>query len=161
MDAVYTDFQKAFDKVHHKVLLSKMKKLGFTVDAIGFCMSYFKDPKQYVAYKGYESKTYLCPSGVPQGNNMGPLLFLIFINDITERITASKILLYADDIKLYKSVRARADSEELQTDLNAMSKWNEDNSLSFNIKKCEKITFSGKSTHSLIYHSLSHCLSLD
>ena len=104
-------------------------------------MSYFRDRKLYVAYKGYESKTFLCPSGIPQGSNSGPLLFLIFINDITERITASKILLYAD-IKLYKSVRARRDSVELQEGLNAMTKWSEDNSLPFNIKKCEKITFS-------------------
>ena len=109
VDAVYTDFQKAFDKVNHRILLQKMENLNFSKDLLLLFSSYLKNRRQYVAYKGFESRKSECPSGVPQGSNLGPLPFLLFINDITDVVTSSLILLYADDIKLCKSINYRED----------------------------------------------------
>ena len=71
-------------------------------------------------YKRCQSDLFACPSDVPQGSNLGPLLFLIFINDITQVLLSSHILLYADDIKLYKSINTAEDAAALQGDLSAM-----------------------------------------
>ena len=70
---------------------------------------------------------------------MGPLLFLTLINDITECVTYSNILLYADDIKLFTSVRSYEDAARLQSDLNALVNWSEENRLPFNVGKCHKM----------------------
>ena len=84
------------------------------------------------------------PSSVPQGSNLGPLLFTIFINDATDAITSSRILLYADDIKLFRSINTNQDTEALQRDLDALVLWSEKNHLPFNLGKFEKMTFSRK-----------------
>ncbi len=92
----------------------------------------------------WESYTFDWPSGVPQGSNLGPMLFLLFINDITNTIRHSYILLYADDIKLHKEFKTQEDSELLQQDLDKLANWSIENCLPFNIKKCESITFTRK-----------------
>jgi len=95
VDVVYTDFQKAFDKVSHiSNLLRKMERLGFTPSTITFFRSYLIERRQYVMYKGKESHEFQCPSGVEQGSNLGPLLFNIFIYyDIGNVMKRAKLLL--------------------------------------------------------------------
>lgn len=149
VDAVYTDFAKAFDKVNHGLLLQKMGALGFSERLIQFFSSYLKNRQQYVVYRGYKSDNFWCPSGVPQGSNLGPFLFLIFINDIVDMVTSSSILLYADDIKLFRPVRGTNDIEALQRDLDKMALWSNNNRLPFNVEKCEKITFTRKMKNEL------------
>ena len=144
VDTIYTDFQKAFDKVSHKILIDKIKRMGATEGFVRLLTSYLDHRKQYVTYNYAESARFECPSGVPQGSNLGPLLFLIFINDVVLYIRYSNILLYADDIKLFQPIACLADSDLLQQDLNSLTVWSEQNALPFNLGKCEKITFTTK-----------------
>lgn len=149
VDAVYTDFSKAFDKVNHRILLRKMGDMCFSEDLICLFSSYLEDRCQYVSYRGYESNRFLCPSGVPQGSHLGPFLFLLFINDIVDNVSFSRVLLYADDMKLFRSIGSIQDSFEMQQDLNTLVVWSEENCLPFNINKCEKITFSRKNKNEI------------
>ena len=95
-----------------------MGDMGFTGETLQFFESYLRGRTQYVNYKGSVSKLIPCPSGVPQGSNLGSLLFLIFINDIEKGVKHSKVLIYADDLKkLYRVVKNDRDCALLQEDL--------------------------------------------
>jgi hypothetical protein len=142
VDVVYTDFQKAFDKVSHKILLRKLNDFGFSNGLVSFFSSYLTNRRQYVTYGECRSDEYFATSGVPQGSNLGPLLFLLFINDIHLAIKSSQFLLYADDLKVFQAIRTIADSQSLQHDLELLWKWSNDNHLPFSINKCHVVTFS-------------------
>ncbi len=144
VDAIYTDFPNAFDKVNHIILVTKLGKIGFSEVLVTFFHMYLTGRRQYVNYKWAESYTSDCPSDAPQGSNLGSTLFLLFINDISNIIRHSHILLYADDIKLYKEIKTKGDSKLLQQDFDKLANWSTENSLPFNIKKCESITFTCK-----------------
>ena len=154
VDTIYTDFQKAFDRVNHEILIEKMGDMEFTRETLQVFKSYLKGRTQYVKYKDCESKKTECPSGVPQGSNLGPLLFLIFINDIEKEIRHSRVLIYADDLKLYRKVENDRDCALLQEDINSLVAWSNSNKLLFNVKKCEKITYTRK-TLNVINHTYS------
>lgn len=140
IDVIYTDFEKAFDKVDHLTLLSKLNFFGLTDVLLKFFCSYLYQRKQYVCCEGYFSKELVVGSGVPQGSNLGPLLFIIFINDIQNFVKHSKILLYADDLKLFRTVDSVEECCELQQDLDSLIVWSKKH-LKFNIKKCSVISY--------------------
>lgn len=144
IDVIFTDYTKAFDRVDHSLLLYKMHKLGFSAELVNFFHSYFSKRSQYVSYKGYNSNSYLAESGVPQGSNLGPCLFNLFINDIVNCVKYSNILMYADDLKLFKIINSRTDSYELQKDLDAVAVWSVNNKIFFNINKCKVMTLTRK-----------------
>ena len=100
--------------------------------------AFLKDRKQRVAMNGVTSTWTAVKSGIPQGSIPGPLLFVIFINDLPKEVT-SKILLFADDIKLYREVGNQVDSSSLQTDLTNLTVWAEKLQLPFNQSKCAVI----------------------
>ncbi|KAJ3649111.1 hypothetical protein Zmor_020871 [Zophobas morio] len=121
-DVVYTDFTPAFDSIQHSILLQKLDLYGLSEDSLLLMRSYLKDRTSYVAYSGYVSYKFSVNSGVPQGSNLGPLLFILFINDLLEQFSCP-VLAYADDIKLYHSIGSPVDVDILQNNINLMISW--------------------------------------
>ena len=107
--ALYTYFSKASDKVNRRILLRRLSRFGLTDEVVGFLASYLRYRKQYVSYKGFKLGLFKCPSGVPEGSNLGPLFFLIHINDVLGEPNSSKMLLCADDIKLFRPMQKMED----------------------------------------------------
>ncbi|CAG9795435.1 unnamed protein product [Diatraea saccharalis] len=118
VDAVYSDFSKAFDKISHNLLLQKLWTLGVHGNLLRWLESYIRNRSQAVCVKGYCSAFLSIPSGVPQGSHLGP---------------------YADDTKLYKVIQ-----RGLQSDLDSLTKYCRDNKLFLNADKCRIISFSRK-----------------
>lgn len=140
VDVLYTDFSKAFDKIDHFILLEKLRGFGFSEPLLKLFKSYIMNRQQAVKYNNHASDDVSPTSGVPQGSNLGPLLFLLFINDITENITC-EALLFADDLKLYSSIDSISDCSVLQENLETVSVWCTRNRLSLNIGKCRVVTY--------------------
>lgn len=140
MDVIYTDFAKAFDKVDHCILLNKLKNFSISTDLITFMSTYLTNRQQYVMINNFESDYYTSDSGVPQGSNLGPLLFLIFINDIVDKVKYSSVSLFADDMKIFKQIGDYQDCLKLQDDIKEIFNWSVENQLPFNIDKCKVMT---------------------
>jgi hypothetical protein len=149
MDVVYTDLSKAFDTVDHGILLNKLFNFGFSVNTVQFVASYLYKRTQYVEINFEASNTYCCTSGVPQGSNLGPLLFLFMINDLPLRVK-SYVLLYADDVKIFRPIINLNDKAILQRDLDRLVDWCHTNKLKININKCSVVSFARKVDLSLI-----------
>ncbi|XP_063930365.1 uncharacterized protein LOC135142575 [Zophobas morio] len=118
VDVIYTDLTKAFDKVHHCILLKKLQRFGFCASLVSLLKAMVMNRFQYVEYNGYKSREFSCNSGVAQGSNLGPLLFIIFFNDISEYIN-SKFFVYADDLKLIKFINSSSDCYDLQDSIDS------------------------------------------
>lgn len=140
-DVVYTDFSKAFDKVNHSLLVSKLKNLGFHSNLLRWFESYLVGRVQYVRINNILSDPVEATSGVPQGSHLGPILFLIFINDIPSLLKNCFCLMYADDLKLFLSIRTISDCIHLQNDLSKLNAWCVINDLHLNVSKCQSMTF--------------------
>jgi hypothetical protein len=143
VDCIYTDFSKAFDKINHNVLLNKLDTYGFSQKLLTLFKSYLTGRTQAVVYNGYTSHSYSQTSGVPQGSVLGPLLFLMYINDLSYHINCN-FLLFADDLKIFHGIHSLADCQSLQKDLDLINVWCAENDLQLNIAKCSIITFSRK-----------------
>lgn len=141
VDAVYTDFKKAFDKVNHRILCQKLECYGVHGSFLRWVESYVLNRTQVVALKGYLSAPVSVKSGIPQGSLTGPLYFVIFINDLV-RLLKNPCLLYADDLKIFARVRCHEDCNSLQQDLNTLLSWCDKNKMQLSIPKCFVITFS-------------------
>lgn len=148
VDVIYTDFSKAFDRIDHAILFSKLRTWGLCDSLLSFIQSYLSNREQFVSYNGYNSTSFIATSGVPQGSNLGPLLFLLFIDDITSVISNSSKLLFADDLKLYKKITCSDDCALLQNDIDKVHIWCVSNRLHLNASKCKVVTFTRK--HSTI-----------
>lgn len=141
-DVIYTDFSKAFDKVNHKLLLKKLDKMGFDNTYLSWLKSYLICRTQSVKFNSANSRNILVKSGVPQGSHLGPILFLLFINDLPEAINYSNILMFADDVKIFLSLKHSPDHSYLQKDLENFYNWCYINLMELNLKKCKHMTFS-------------------
>ena len=138
VDVIYTDFQKAFDQIDHFILLNKLHHFGFTQSLLSLLESYLFNRVQFVKYRNFHSSNFSPTSGVPQGSNLGPLLFLLFINDIVDEIHCEK-LLYADDMKLFFEIIPVGNCLALQSDLDQLLEWCKENRLTLNMSKCNII----------------------
>lgn len=143
VDVIYTDFSKAFDRLDHGILLCKLRRFGFSDKLLDLFASYLQDRRQYVEYRGFKSDQFLATSGVPQGSILGPLLFVIFINDLVDRIDVN-CLLYADDLKIYCVINSIDDSHNLQHNLNEIDYWCMNNNLPLNVQKCNVVSYTKK-----------------
>lgn len=156
LDVIYTDFRKAFDQIDHYVLLTKLASFGFSDDLVSVFSSYLINRSQFVFYNGFGSQFFVPTSGVPQGSNLGPLLFLIFINDLPECIK-SKNLLFADDLKIFGKINSTKDCYDLQNDLESISRWCTKNCLHLNTDKCKTMTFSKKKNIITFEYGIDNC----
>ncbi|KAA3680909.1 uncharacterized protein DEA37_0008638 [Paragonimus westermani] len=136
--ACYLDMSKAFDRVNHSILLQKLKQHGVTGKLLAWLENYLMDRVIQVRVDGALSKPVAVTSGVPQGSVLGPTLFLIYANDIPNLVRC-KIILFADDIKLWASIHTSEDCVLLQEDLNALYDWSLRNKLPFNFQKCKML----------------------
>ena len=142
--AIFVDFKKAFDTVNHKILSNKLRSYNFGDSSIKWIDSYLNQRKQSTLLNNYKSNLKNVTCGVPQGSILGPLLFLVYINDLSTIIKHSKVLLYADDTVLYRQIdRAKkaADTTKLQSDLNHLSNWCRVNKLTINTSKTKAMYF--------------------
>lgn len=143
VDVVYTDFSKAFDKLDHSIIIEKLTNIGVLDSLAVFFTSYLDARVQYVMYNGYKSANAIATSGVPQGSNLGPLLFLLFINDLCNNISCEK-LLYADDLKLFAKIDSDTDCRFLQEQICHLENWCVNNKLHLNVAKCKIMSYSRK-----------------
>ena len=145
-DIIYTDFSKAFDSVPHDLLIYKLSLFNFSPELIQLFTSYLSNRQQLVSLQGYKSNSFTAKSGVPQGSILGPLLFNLYINDLPSYLKCDS-LLFADDLKIYKSISSIYDCLKLQEDLKSLSLWCETWRLSLNIEKCHLLKVSRKKSH--------------
>ena len=155
-DLIYLDFKKTFDSVAHNELLFKLWHMGITGNTWKWLLAYLWNRSQCVSINSSVSSALPVVSGVPQGSILGPLLFLIYINDLPDVLSSSQVLLFADDAKCFKTISSVCDSMCLQDDLNKLSQWSNTWSLPFNVQKC--CVLSVRPTQHLSYFSFFYHL---
>ena len=149
-DAIYLDFAKAFDKVPFERLLIKVKSLGIRGKVLRWIGEWLRGRKQRVCIEGSQSGWRDVSSGVLQCSVLGPVLFLIYINDIDLNIL-SWLLKFADDTKLFAKVNTLEERDKMQTDLDCLVKWSADWQMSFNVSKCN-VMHIGKNNRKYKYY---------
>ena len=143
--SVFFDIRKAFDSVSHELLLSKLAGIQVDPYIIQWIRCYLTGRSQLVVVGGEESLVLPVLSGVPQGSVLGPLLFILFINDITFQISpGSTLSLFADDMTLFCTILTVEDYWILQRDVTAVATWISDNNLSLQPAKCCSMIISRK-----------------
>ena len=146
IDVIYLDFSKAFDKVDHSILMQKVKQFGIQGKIYTWLENFLSNRYQQVIVDGILSNKEQVISGVPQGTVLGPLLFLIYINDLEPELKKSILRIFADDSKIVKPISNQNDHDELQTELNIAMKWADRNNMELNHKKFQLMQY-GKDEH--------------
>ena len=145
IDVVYTDLEKAFDKVPHDYLIRKLKAYNLEDKVVGWIRSFLTDRRQRVVVNGAGSEWSGVASGVPQGSVLGPLMFIIYINDLVDYCGQNaSILKFADDCKIYKHISNIQDSKDLQMNLSKIVEWFNKNLMKLNVAKCKYVAYGRK-----------------
>ena len=137
-DLVLLDFSKAFDKVNHSKLLWKLHQYGIRGTALAWIRAFLGNRSQTVVLEGEESGSVPVTSGVPQGSVLGPILFLVYINDLLDELS-SQVRLFADDTAVYLTIGGADDGKVLQNDLDRLSVWEDRWDMEFNPSKCQVV----------------------
>lgn len=136
-DLILLDFSKAFDKVNHRKLLLTLQENGVSTQILNWTRSFLIGRSQTVVLEDEHSTEVPVNSGVPQGSVLGPLCFLIYINELPSSVSKSQIRLFADDTVVYITINSSSDSQSLQEDLNKMQIWEREWDMEFNPSKCQ------------------------
>ena len=147
---IYFDFSKAFDSVPHTRLLSKLQAYGVSGQLLKWFGSFLRGRRQCVKINSVLSSWLQVTSGIPQGSVLEPLLFALYINELPS-LVSSQLLMFADDIKLYRRIRSPIDCRILQTDINILLDWSNHWLLSFNTSEC-KVLHIGNTPYIGNYH---------
>lgn len=139
VDTIYLDFQKAFDCVPHRRLIEKLKSYGVTGKILNWIDAFLCGRSQVVRVNGTQSRSAPVLSGIPQGSVLGPILFIVYINDLLEDIKADG-LLFADDAKIFKQISSSDDALVLQSDIGSLEEWSRKWLLTFHPDKCHVLT---------------------
>jgi len=155
--AVFFDLSKAFDKVLHHQLLPALAKVGVTGSLFGWFRNHNRF--QRVVLDGHFSEVHLVSSGVPQGSILGPLLFSIYVNPLTSipLSQGSSLILYADNIVLYRPILSPCDIDTLQEDTDKIADWIRSTGLCLNITKSKAVVFSRKKSHLIVNVTADNC----
>lgn len=149
VDCIYLDLSKAFDKISHRKLIIKLCRMSAPLKIIQ-CIAAFICNRQY--YLKVENKitgkTHFSTSAVPQGSHLGPLLYILFCMDLPNCLDGTEVSLlsYADDTKIYRSIKSQNDAEELQKVMDRIIRWLEENGLEINQRKTFTLSFTRSST---------------
>ena len=136
VDVILLDFARAFDKVRHDILISKLKRLGISAKPLEWITDFLSNRTQSVAYDGALSIPAHVTSGVVQGSVLGPLLFVGFINDLPKQASHCDIQLFADDSKAIGAAANSHEQDLIQCDLDSIEHWSRVNCLPLSIDKC-------------------------
>lgn len=150
VDVMVLDFSKAFDKVPHQRLLQKIKSYGITNKNQKWIEKFLTNRQHKVTINGVNSVVREVTSGVPQGTVLGPLLFLLYINDI-EKNLSSQMRLFADDSAIYRRIDKEEDAHALQLDLFKLQEWASKWQMSFNVIKCKTLRITHKAKNKINY----------
>jgi hypothetical protein len=147
IDLVYFDLSKAFDSVPHLPAITKLKSFGINGNLLNWFENYLSNRKQRVVIDGQASGWLPVTSGVPQGSILGPLIFLLYINDLPENLNNQTLCgIFADDTKIGRRITTIEDNKQLQSDINALKKWGDSWGLKFNPSKCKHLKISTNQT---------------
>ena len=139
VDSIYLDFAKAFDTVPHRRLMGKLESYGIEGDIYNWINAFLHNRTQEVVVNGSTSAAAPVISGIPQGTVLGPVLFVIYINDLLDNISSGG-LMFADDTKIYRQITSRDDALQLQNDINKLEEWSKLWQIYFNHEKCHVLT---------------------
>jgi len=149
LDSIYLDYAKAFDKVDHALLIKKLERYGVHPKLVSWIESFLTDRMQQVVVDGHMSLLGLIISGVPQGTVLGPILFLVFINDINQCITSSTLRCFADDTRISRTINGENDVNTLQHDLDKVMQWSINNNMMLHEDKFEYMSHSATKSSNL------------
>ena len=141
---------KAFDKVSHVTLIAKLRQYHINGSLLEWFSSYLHDRRQRVTILGATSSEKPVSSGVPQGSILGPVLFLVYVNELPDAVQNSSVACFADDIKIFRCVNSISDAALLQSDLTKLNSWSTSSGLAFNQLKCKCLRVTRK-TQPIIY----------
>ena len=148
IDCIYFDFMKAFDKVPHNRLLSKLKSYNIDISVQAWVAAFLRERRQRVVVNGEKSAWTNVISGIPQGTVLGPILFVLYINDLPENVR-SDLFMFADDTKVSRVILDKNDRDDLQQDIYNLQSWSEKWLLKFHPDKCVKMSINhrGEESH--------------